>query len=318
MSAAELLKNGDLVGMPTETVYGLAACCFNEAAVAKIFTMKGRPARDPLIVHISSLTQLGSVAEVSAQHKIILDRLKNFWPGPLTLILPKKNTVPDIVTAGLKTVAVRMPNHPIALKLIEFSGPLAAPSANISTKVSPTTAEHVQDEFGEKLKIILDGGSSDIGLESTILDISNVNKPRILRPGGVTLEEISKIIPEVAEESYFKNSSDIQESPGQMIEHYCPNTPIVYLNSYQRSEAKNIGLITLSDYPDLNLKVKVHKKLSQNASLSEAAHNLFACMRELDKMSLDVILIEALPRQGIGRAIMDRLDRATARFKGKL
>lgn len=315
LKAAKLLKDGGLVGMPTETVYGLAADCFNDKAVKSIFELKNRPATDPLIIHISNTQHLNAVAVISIEHQNLLDKLAHFWPGPLTVILPKSKKVPNIVSAGLETVAVRMPRHPVALRLIELSGPLAAPSANISTRVSPTCAQHVFDEFAENLPIILDGGNCEIGLESTILDISNYKSPRILRPGGITFEELIKIIPNLAEVNLFKKSSELQSSPGQMIEHYCPNTPLKYLSSYNNSNRQNIGLISLSADLKFDFEVNVHKKLSLNSSLEDAAHNLFASIRELDKMGLDVILIEEVPRDGIGRAIMDRLDRATARFR---
>lgn len=314
-AAVSALHIGSLVGLPTETVYGLAADCFNIEAVGNIFKLKNRPATDPLIVHISNFKQLETVAVINSEQQKLLDLLKVFWPGPLTVILPKNKNIPDIVSAGLDTVAVRMPAHPVALKLIELSGPLAAPSANISTKVSPTKAEHVLEEFGDNLKIILDGGACQIGLESTIVDISDTENPKLLRPGGITLEDLKKILPNIEEITQYKTSSEIQNAPGQLIEHYCPNTALVFLSQAKIKDYKKIGLITLSPDCKVSFPVFIHKHLSIKGSLEEAAQNLFAAIRELDKLSLDVILIEEVVSDGIGRAIMDRLQRATARFR---
>jgi L-threonylcarbamoyladenylate synthase len=308
--AAEIIKTGGVVAFPTETVYGLGADAFDPIAVARIFEIKNRPSFDPLIVHVADLdemSRLATVIPISAEKLI-----ERFWPGPLTIVFLKKEEVPDIVTAGLPTVAIRMPRHPIALQLIrEARRPIAAPSANPFGYVSPTTAEHVREQLGSRVDLILDGGPCEVGLESTILSFSE-GRPRLLRPGGLPLEEIESVIGEVG-------TSPVEEekpsSPGRLPRHYAPRTPIVIdgwkqnLGAYQN---KKIGLLA---FREVNVSFPFHhvEVLSPEGDLREAAANLFAAIRRLDVLTLDVILAEPVPETGLGRAIMDRLRRASER-----
>jgi L-threonylcarbamoyladenylate synthase len=307
--AAEIIKEGGIVAFPTETVYGLGADAFNPLAVARIFEVKRRPYFDPLIVHVASSSNVEKlVKEIPSNAKKLIEK---FWPGPLTVVLLKEEDVPDIVSAGLPTVAIRMPNHPIALALIkECKCPIAAPSANPFGYLSPTTAEHVRDQLGDQVGLILDGGPCPVGVESTILSFLE-EKPRLLRPGGVSLEEIESIIGKV-EISPIK---DKPSAPGMLPKHYAPRTPIVFdwseknLDLY---EDKNIGLLVLQE-PKNNLKFHNVEVLSKKGDLREAAANLFAAIRRLDTLNLDLIVAEPIPEVGLGRAIMDRLRRATSK-----
>jgi L-threonylcarbamoyladenylate synthase len=308
--AAEIIKTGGVVAFPTETVYGLGADAFDPIAVARIFEIKNRPYFDPLIVHIADLNEMSRLV-IDIPHSAE-KLIKRFWPGPLTIIFLKKEGVPDIVTAGLPTVAVRMPRHPIALQLIrEARRPIAAPSANPFGYVSPTTAEHVREQLGNRVDLILDGGPCEVGLESTILSFAE-GKPRLLRPGGLPLEEILSVIGEV-------ETSPVEEakpsSPGRLPRHYAPRTPIVIegwqenLEAYQK---KKIGLLA---FREVNVSFPFHhvEVLSPRGDLREAAANLFAAIRRLDVLNLDLVLAEPVPEVGLGRAIMDRLRRASKR-----
>ncbi len=302
-TAAELLKKGELVAFPTETVYGLGAIAFNERAVAKIFELKNRPGFDPLIVHIAEFSMLEEVCHFNEKAKRLAER---FWPGPLTLVLPKKENVPGILTSGLPTVAVRMPAHKVALELIKECGlPIAAPSANPFGKLSPTKAEHVLSYFGEEL-FILDGGECRVGLESTIIDLTQ-EVPVILRPGGVPPEEIEKFLGKI--EIKIASSSS-PRAPGQLKKHYSPRTPLKIFWRKEKFSGKRIGFIAFSKPPAE--KYEVLRILSPAGDLKEAAANLFKFLHELDKMGLDLILVEPVPEKGLGLAIMDRLRRAEA------
>lgn len=302
--AAELIRQGGLVAFPTETVYGLGADAFQAKAVARIFEVKNRPHFDPLIVHLGRLEDLQrvSIHENERAQKLI----KHFWPGPLTLVLPKKKEIPGIVTSGLDTVAVRMPSHPDALKFLEESGTvIAAPSANPFSYLSPTTARHVEDQIGKQIDMILDGGPCGIGVESTVLDLSEA-EPMILRPGGLALEEIEKIIGKVQ----LKTTSLQPHSPGQLLHHYAPRTPIKLLENNNFSFVSGrTGLLAFSKMPDKGLFQKV-EILSPAGDLREAAANLFTCLHRLDEAGLDMIYAEGVPEKGLGRAIMDRLRKA--------
>jgi L-threonylcarbamoyladenylate synthase len=305
--AAETIKKGGIVAFPTETVYGLGADAFNPLAVARIFEVKGRPSFDPLIVHVGSPDGLDKlVSEIPPGAKKLIER---FWPGPFTVVLSKKEEVPDIVTSGLPTVAVRMPKHPIALSLIEKSEcPIAAPSANLFGYLSPTTAEHVQEQLGDQVDLILDGGPCDVGVESTILSFSE-KKPTLLRPGGVTLEEIESIIGPV------KVLSDPAKvfAPGMLPRHYAPQTPLLLHWSEKDAEGyrdQRIGFLAFKE-PNPFLKFIHIEVLSKKGDLREAAANLFSSIRRLDALHLDLILAESVPETGLGRAIMDRLRRAS-------
>ena len=306
--AAAVIRGGGLVAFPTETVYGLGADAFNPLAVARIFEIKNRPYFDPLILHIADFNDLS---------KLILDLpvpaerlIKRFWPGPLTVVLSKKDEVPDIVTAGLPTVAVRMPDHFMALSLIQAAGsPIAAPSANPFGYVSPTTAEHVRDQLGDQVDLILDGGPCEIGLESTILSFLE-ERPRLLRPGGLPLEEIESIIGTVEIRPIGENSPS---SPGRLPKHYAPRTPIVvegWEKHLDNDQNKKVGLLAFREVR-VSLPFQHVELLSPGGDLREAAANLFAAIRRLDAMNLDLILAEPVPEVGLGRAIMDRLRRAS-------
>ncbi len=304
--AAEIVKRGGIVAFPTETVYGLGADAFAPLAVARIFEVKRRPYFDPLIVHVSDRRLLGKlVADIPALAQNLADR---FWPGPLTLVLPKKEEVPELVTAGLPTIAVRMPNHSMALRLIELSGsPIAAPSANPFGYLSPTTADHVRAQLGDQVDLVLDGGPCEIGVESTILSFAEP-RPTLLRPGGLPLEEIESIIGEVdAVPPGERNAL----APGMLPRHYAPRTPIVLHGERKISldEGKKIGLLAFRG-PLRDRKYHHVEVLSERGDLREAAANLFAAIRRLDALNLDLIVAEAIPEKGLGRAIMDRLRRA--------
>jgi L-threonylcarbamoyladenylate synthase len=308
--AAELIKQGGVIAFPTETVYGLGADALNPLAVARIFEIKNRPYFDPLIVHIANFDEMSRlVINTPADAKKLI---KRFWPGPLTLVLSKTDEVPDLVTAGLPTVAIRMPKHPISLQLINDAGcPIAAPSANPFGYVSPTTATHVRDLLGSQVDLILDGGPCEVGLESTIISFAE-EKPRLLRPGGLPIEEIEPIIGKV---EIDQSEEDSPSSPGRLPRHYAPRTPIV-IEEWKRNlevyQNKKVGLLSFQE-GNLSFPFQHVEVLSQRGDLREAAATLFAAVRRLDILDLDLILVEAVPEVGLGRAIMDRLRRASRR-----
>ncbi|HOO82705.1 MAG TPA: L-threonylcarbamoyladenylate synthase [Alphaproteobacteria bacterium] len=305
--AAEILKSGGLVGMPTETVYGLAADATNGQAVAKIFAAKGRPSFNPLIIHVTDLEQAGEFVVVNDWARAMSQA---FWPGPLTLILPKKeNTqISELASTGLETLAVRVPAHKVARALIKAACvPLAAPSANASGTLSPTTAAHVYDSLGDKVDIILAAGACAVGLESTVLDLSG-EAPLVLRPGGISAEDISKVLG--VEVRYDAGDSVAPKSPGQLLKHYAPNLP-VRLNAIDLKEDEALlafgrtKFMIGSDFP-----AELVCNLSENKDLYEAAANLFAMLKVLDESGAKGIAVMAVPEVGIGIAINDRLRRA--------
>jgi len=306
--AAAIIKKGGIVAFPTETVYGLGADAFNPLAVARVFEVKKRPDFDPLIVHVAHLADLERLTiEIPSQAKTLMER---FWPGPLTVVLLRKEEVPDIVTSGLPTIAVRMPRHPITLKLIEMAGcPIVGPSANPFGYLSPTHAEHVRDQLGDQIDFILDGGPCEIGVESTILSFAD-SVPTLLRPGGVPLETIESAIGGV---EISPPAKERPTAPGMLPRHYAPHTPIVLdwneqeIDSYQD---KKFGFLAYQKTRN-NLKFHHVEVLSQKGDLLEAAANLFAAIHRFDALNLDFILVEAVPEDGLGRAIMDRLRRAS-------
>lgn len=324
--AAGILQKGRLVAFPTETVYGLGADAFNARAVAKIFQAKKRPSFDPIIVHVADPHDVRLLWKRIPKTAQLL--MKAFWPGPLTLVLLKTKKVPDIVTAGLDTVAVRMPNHPMALELIRKLGrPIAAPSANVFGRTSPTTAEAVRENLGKKVDLVLDGGPCAVGLESTVLKIEN-NKAILLRPGGISVEEIRKFTPVVI----HKREGSVIYSPGQLPIHYAPKTPFRLMDkgygeflhdlktAFDQSRKTHtvwprIGLLSFNERPKSKY-FKAVRTLSRKKNLNEAAANLFEAIRKLDKMKLDFIVAERVPRNGIGLAIMDRLQKASGGKKG--
>ena len=305
--AIQLLNAGELVAIPTETVYGLAGNAMSAEAVAHIFEVKNRPSFDPLIIHTSDMDRLdGLVSEIPEQvHKLE----EKFLPGPLTILLPKTDRIPDIVTAGSEKVAVRIPQHPMALSLLQLVDyPLAAPSANPFGYISPTSAEHVENQLGEDIPYILDGGPCTVGVESTIIGFEK-GKPVIYRKGGLAVEEIEKVLGPV---EVKKHSSSSPQAPGMLQSHYAPGAPLHIgrlVDLISSNRGKKIGVISFQDsfkaVPD-NQQIC----LSEEGNLEEAARNLFAGMRKLDILDLDIILAELVPEQGLGRAINDRLRRA--------
>lgn len=319
-TAATLLKAGKLVAFPTETVYGLGADATNEAAVQRIFQVKGRPSTNPLIVHVPSLEQLLKYTDLSKSWhpEVVRDRLmalQRFWPGPLSVVLPKSPVISSVVCAGGDTVALRIPRHPIALELLSSCDiPVAAPSANPSMYISPTTAQHVHENLGDKVEYILDGGRCEVGLESTVLSLLS-ETPVILRPGAITAEQISEALNcevKTLEQSPRSIGGPLL-SPGLLAKHYSPRTKVVLLTEVaQRTEIpENSGAILFSERI-LPWKVHIETILSRTGDLEEVAANLFAALREFDQQNLDLIIVDTCEPIGLGAAIMDRLIRASA------
>lgn len=306
--AAEIVKRGGIVAFPTETVYGLGADAFNPFAVARVFEVKRRPYFDPLIVHVANDEDLKKlIIEIPSDARKLMER---FWPGPLTVVLFKRDEVPDLVTAGLPTVAVRMPKHAMTLSLIELVGsPIVGPSANPFGYLSPTTAEHVRDQLSDQIDFILDGGPCEVGVESTIVSFFE-KKPMLLRPGGVPLEEIESIIGSVEISPLHEERPS---APGMLPRHYAPRTPIVLdwsKRNFESYRGKKIGLLAFQE-PKNFLKFHQIEVLSKKGDFREAAANLFSAIRRLDNLNLDLILAEVVPEVGLGRAIMDRLRHAS-------
>lgn len=306
LKAKMLLEAGELVAIPTETVYGLAANALNPMAVAKIFEVKNRPQFDPLIVHVPDLDRAGEyVISIPEKARLLASHV---WPGPLTLLLKKKSIIPDLVTSGLDTVGIRCPNHALTHSLLKsLSFPLAAPSANPFGYVSPTKPEHVEEQLGNKIPYILDGGNCEVGIESTIIGFDQ-KYPVVYRLGGLNLESIELIIGKVELEAY---SSSNPKSPGQLKSHYAPGKKVIIgkiEELLQEYPAHRSALLTFQQ--DYNSPYQYI--LSPSGSLEEAAQNLFTALRAFDKMDVDVVLVESVPDVGIGRAINDRLRRAAA------
>lgn len=312
---ARALQQGDLVAVPTETVYGLAANALNPRACRVIFRAKGRPSSDPLIVHIHDLAQLDAIAETNRE---ALTLAKCFWPGPLTIVLPKRGIVPDIVSAGLPSVAVRMPAHPLFRRLLKQTNlPLAAPSANPFGYVSPTTAEHVRDGLGSKIGHILDGGPSTIGVESTIIDLRDPRSPRLLRPGAITQAEIERVLGRPVKLRRRLSSKKAQVAPGLMARHYSPRTPAV-LHTKLPSPAAALARadeawIYFARPAARSQNAKNIFWLHHDGELQGAARNLFAVLRRVDRQGYRCIHLERAPGRGLADAINDRLQRAAAR-----
>ena len=308
-TAKSLLISGEVVAIPTETVYGLAANAFDEKAVARIFTIKNRPSFDPLIVHaadVGSITKFA--ADLPEKAKILADA---FMPGPLTLLVPKKNIIPDIVTSGLPNVAIRIPKHPLTHELLsQLPFPLAAPSANPFGYISPTTAQHVEDQLGHKVQYILDGGPCNVGVESTIFGFEN-GIPTIYRKGGLAIEDIENLIGPV---QVKEHSTSNPQSPGMLKSHYAPGCPVILGNIEElihKHKGKRIGVISFKKQYS-SIDKDLHITLSEKGDYTEAARHLFSGMRKLDKLKPEIILAELLPEEGLGRAINDRLRRAAS------
>ena len=314
--AATLIRAGHLVAFPTETVYGLGGDGLNPPALGRIYAVKGRPPDNPLILHVAGQDQLPSVA--AEVPEIAYPLMRTFWPGPLTLVLRKTPRVPDLATGGLTTVAVRMPDHPVALALIRHAGtPLAAPSANRSGRPSPTTAQHVLDDLDGAIPLILDGGPTAIGVESTVLDIT-CTPPVLLRPGGVSQGAIEAVV------GHIGGSTDValhRRSPGMRYRHYSPRARVLLLEgasleTFQRaidaarSRHQRVGCLlrqlALAEMPP-GVMIK-----RMDGCVSDYARGLFAALRDLDALGVDVILVEGVSEEGLGAAVMDRLRRAAS------
>jgi L-threonylcarbamoyladenylate synthase len=313
--AASIIRAGQLVAFPTETVYGLGSDGLNPVAIGRIYAVKGRPSDNPLILHIASLDQLPLVAVdiPPMAHRLA----QAFWPGPLTLILPKTPCVPDLATAGLTTVAVRVPAHPVALALINAAKtPLAAPSANRSGLPSPTTAHHVFDDLRGRIPLILDAGPTRIGLESTVLDVT-CTPPVILRAGGIAREDIEAVVGHLPE---VESAAQRQRSPGTRYRHYSPKARVLLVEDAQAEalqaavakaleQSERVGcLLHRLEYPLPPLVEVIHL----SGSVADYAQGLFSALRALDRLGLDVIVVEGVQEQGLGVAVMDRLRRAAS------
>lgn len=315
--AASIIRRGNLVAFPTETVYGLGADALNAKAVKKIFVAKGRPADNPLIVHVSDKESVNDLARDIPQ--LAEKLISRFWPGPLTIVLKKSKTVPKITTGGLDTVAVRMPKNKIAQALIREAGtPIAAPSANFFGRPSPTLAKHVLDDLDGRISAIIDGGQTRIGIESTVIDLTR-KTPMLLRPGGVTLEELQSAIGRVDVHPVLKGkkSALVHRSPGMKYKHYSPDAHVILIEGQSAlvhkkilklvqqfsKQGKTAGVITIRGD-------KYTKNTRRVRTDSEFAANLFKIFREFDSKKIDVILVQGIPRKGIGLGIMNRLGKA--------
>jgi L-threonylcarbamoyladenylate synthase len=308
--SVDLLRAGEVVALPTETVYGLAADALSAEAVVRIFETKKRPHFDPLIVHLPGLSWLEKVAVVDEKERPLIERLiARFWPGPLTIVLPRREIVPAIVTAGLETVAVRMSANPLFTEVVRaFGRPLAAPSANRFGRISPTAAGHVMEELSGRIPFIVDGGATEHGIESTVI-APRESVIEVLRAGPIGREELAGFAEVRA------RVSERTEAPGQLPSHYRPQTPLMITNEVSKvavPKGKRYGALLWSDTPFSEGFVE-SRRLSTTGNLREAATNLFRQLRELDRAELDWIIAEALPEEGLGVAIMDRLGRAAHR-----
>jgi L-threonylcarbamoyladenylate synthase len=308
-AAVELLRKAEIVALPTETVYGLAADALNPIAVAKIFEAKDRPRFDPLIVHLPGNAWLERVVRVPAQdEQLVLNLAAHFWPGPFTMVLPKRETIPDVVTAGLETVAVRISAHPVFSEVVQaFGKPLAAPSANRFGHVSPTTAQHVFDELSGRVPLILDAGPTQHGIESTVVAVRN-GKIDILRRGPITGEQLAAF-----GEIDIITSRERISAPGQLPSHYAPKTRLQLIDdakSFSPDENQRVALLAWNPVMKDERFVAI-RNLSERQELHGAAANLFRYLRELDALDVDLIVAERVPDQGLGAAILDRLRRAS-------
>lgn len=327
--AAEIIRCGGLVAFPTETVYGLGANTFNINAIENIYKAKGRPSDNPLIVHIAEPDDLEDlVISVPASAEMLMDA---FWPGPLTMVMPKSDKIPLRITAGLDTVAIRMPSHPIARALIKKSGvPIAAPSANSSGRPSPTLAKHVIEDLSGKVDVIIDGGSAQVGLESTVLDVT-VDPPMILRPGGITCEQLTALLGDVSTDAALSGAktSTPPRSPGMKYRHYAPRAPFILFQGQAFLVAKEIVthadkalgdgmsvgiLITEETAGEYRQDLFEHCNilcLGSRKTPESLAANLFKCLRDFDASDVDIILAEAPDNSGIGMAVMNRMVKAS-------
>ncbi|MBS7659169.1 MAG: L-threonylcarbamoyladenylate synthase [Candidatus Bathyarchaeia archaeon] len=324
--AADIIRNGGLVAFPTETVYGLGADALNPKAVLEVFKAKNRPLDNPPIVHVADIADVHRLAkDVPAKAVKLMER---FWPGPLTLILKRSEIVPSITVSGLGTIAIRMPKHEVALALIRESGcPIAAPSANMAGRPSPTTAEHVLEDLGGRIDAILDAGPTQVGVESTVLDLT-VEPPQILRPGGVPYEDLKEFLGDVALHPVAVANMDYivdeARSPGMKYKHYAPRAKLIVVEGETIAVINKIKELA-SMYVDKGLKVGilstdetspkydigVVKSLGSRSNLLEIARSVFKLLREFDKEGVDIILAEGVPSTGLGLAVMNRLRKAS-------
>lgn len=309
--AKRILIEGGLVAIPTETVYGLAGNGLDESSLSKIFKVKNRPTFNPLILHLGRMDQVKELALETPTP--LLNLMEHFWPGPLTVLLKKSTIVPYLVTAGSEKVALRMPNHPLSLQLLKsLEFPLAAPSANPFTYISPTLPEHVEKMLGDKIEYILDGGPCSAGLESTIVGMDE-GKVKIYRYGALSVEDIQSII---KSEVLLPKESDSIQAPGQLKLHYAPHTPTLLFSRdtllIKEFQNRHIGIINFAEaYPGPSqLEQRI---LSESRNLKEAAAKLYQIMHEMDQMGLDLILIERLPDTDLGKTMNDRLERASSK-----
>ena len=312
---AAVLRRGGLVAVPTETVYGLAAHALDAGACARIFVAKGRPTSDPLIVHVGGWRELEAIAETNAAARVLA---RAFWPGPLTMILPRKSMVPDIVSAGLPSVAVRMPRHALFRRLQRLAGiPLAAPSANPFGYVSPTTAQHVRDGLGDAIGHILDGGPTAIGVESTIVDIRDPQRPRLLRPGAITRAALEKVLGRRVSDGarHATPATQAQLAPGMLSRHYSPRTPVELHATIDRGRAgfADLRQAWLFFARPAGLAGKNIFALTPTGRATVAARRLFGALRALDARKFDRIHVELAPGGGLADAINDRLRRAASK-----
>ncbi len=315
--AAKLLRENEAIAFPTETVYGLGANAMNDEAIAKIFEAKGRPSDNPLIVHIGTKSQLdGIVKEIPPVAEKLME---HFWPGPLTIILPRKEGISEKVTAGLNTVGVRMPDHPVALALIEEANvPVAAPSANRSGRPSPTLASHVYEDLNEKIAGIVDGGATGVGVESTVIDCTSA-VPTILRPGGITKEQLEAVIGTVTLDPALKDEKEKPKSPGMKYTHYAPKAPLSIVEGSRefiqrivdkkKEEGFKVGVLTTEEYQHV-YRADVVLSCGVRSDLASVATKLYDVLRTFDASEVDIIFSESFPNEGIGNAIMNRLTKA--------
>ena len=324
--AAEFVKKGGLVAFPTETVYGLGASALNSEAVLALFEAKKRPTDNPPIVHIADLREVYKLTKRVPPKAEVLFR--KYWPGPLTLVLKRSEIVPELTVAGLETIAVRMPKNKVALALIrETKCPIAAPSANLAGKPSPTTAKHVFDDLNGRIDAILDGGPTSIGVESTVLDLT-CDPPQVLRPGGVTFEELKKIIPDLSLHPFVTTEREIAvaeaRSPGMRHRHYAPKAEVILVEGALsavvkevhelivscKREGKRVGVLA-TDETAAKYTADVVKSVGSRFNSDAIALNLFKLLREFDSENVDVIIAEGIPAEGIGLAVMNRLRKAS-------
>jgi L-threonylcarbamoyladenylate synthase len=327
--AADCLRRGGLVAFPTETVYGLGAHALDEAAVARLFAAKGRPPTDPLIVHVATIEDIEPLVSWTSVNtrRATEDLAGRFWPGPLTLVLPKSRRVPASVTANLDTVGVRIPAHAVARALLDAARiPVAAPSANLFSRPSPTKASHVLEDLSGRIDMVLDGGPTTVGVESTVLDLSS-DPPRILRPGAITLESLRQVLPDVAGPGQEPQAPGAMPSPGMLSKHYAPRAPLTLYEGRREAaldrlvndaraaalQGKIVGVLVaredVDEFGDFPVRLS---EIGSEHDLSGVATRLYAALRELDAAGVDVILARGLSSEGLGLAIRDRLRRAAA------